>query len=174
MVCLMCRHGHPITPLLHTEESCTYNYSKTLQKNFSLKLIRLQANTTALLTIYQPSNARPARTEILVWDYGLYEMQHWKVKGQAAHAQNSKTLVYKQQQSTTAIRKNKGEKNLWSDEQWHAAMEAVSSGELKAHAAAKQYGIPSSTLHDHIKGKSTKRYGCAPTVLTVQQKKRKR
>jgi len=65
------------------------------------------------------------------------------------------------------VYKNKGEKNLWSDEQLHTAMEAVSSGELKAHAAAKQYGIPSSTLHDHIKGKSTRRYGCAPTVLTA-------
>ena len=53
----------------------------------------------------------------------------------------------------------------------HTAMEAVSSGELKAHAAAKQYGIPSSTLHDHIKGKSTKRYGCAPTVLTAEERK---
>ena len=68
------------------------------------------------------------------------------------------------------VYKNKGEKNLWSDEQLHAAMEAVSSGELKAHAAAKQYGIPSSTLHDHIKGKSTKRHGCAPTVLTAEEK----
>jgi len=46
------------------------------------------------------------------------------------------------------VYKNKGEKNLWSDEQLHTAMEAVSSGELKAHAAAKQYGIPSSTLLD--------------------------
>ena len=67
-------------------------------------------------------------------------MQHWKVKGQAAHAQNSKTLVvYKQQQTTTAmptVYKNKGEKNLWSDEKLHTAMEAVSSGELKAQAAA--------------------------------------
>jgi len=81
--------------------------------------------------------------------------------------------LYKQQQSTTAmptVYKNKGEKNLWSDEQLHAAMEAVSSGELKAHAAAEQYGIPSSTSHDHIKGKSTKRYGCAPTVLTAEEK----
>ena len=49
------------------------------------------------------------------------------------------------------VYKNKGEKNLWSDEQLHAAMVAVSSGELKAHAAAKQYGIPSSMLHD-LKG----------------------
>jgi len=52
----------------------------------------------------------------------------------------------------------------------HTAMEVVSSGELKAHAAAKQYGIPSSTLYDHIKGKSTKRYGSAPTVLTAEEK----
>jgi len=77
-------------------------------------------------------------------------MQHSKVKGQAANAQNSKTVVvYKQQQNTTAmptVYKNKGEKNLWSDEQLHTAMEAVSSGELKDHAAAKQYGIPSSTV----------------------------
>ena len=68
------------------------------------------------------------------------------------------------------VYKNKGEKNLWSDEQLHTAMEAVSSGELKAHAAAKQYGIPSSTLYDHIKGQSTKMYGCAPTVLTAEEK----
>jgi len=47
------------------EESCTYNYSKTLQEIFSLKLIHSQANTTALLPIYQLSNACPARTEIL-------------------------------------------------------------------------------------------------------------
>ena len=36
------------------------------------------------------------------------------------------------------------------------------------HAAAKQYGIPSSTLHDHIK--STERYACAPIVLTAEEK----
>ena len=80
----------------------------------------------------------------------LRTVQNATVKGQAAHAQNSKTLLVYKQQSTTAmptVYKNKGEKNLWSDEELHAAMEAVSSGELKAHAAAKQYGIPSSTLH---------------------------
>jgi len=73
------------------------------------------------------------------------------------------------------VYKNKGEKNLWSGEQLHAAMEAVSNGELKAHATAKQHGIPSSMLYDHIKGKSTKRYGCAPShQLSSQQKKRRR
>ena len=50
------------------------------------------------------------------------------------------------------VNEKKGEKNQWSDEQLQAAMEAVSSGELKAHAAAKQYGIPSSTLYDNVKG----------------------
>jgi len=49
------------------EESCTYNYSKTLQKIFSLKLIcsQVNVNITALLTIYQLSNTFPAQTEIL-------------------------------------------------------------------------------------------------------------
>ena len=128
------------------EESCTYNYSKTRQKFFSLKLIRSQANTTALLTIYQLSNPRPART---AWDYGLslYKMQHWKVKDQAAHAQNSKTLLvfYKQQQSTAAmptVYKNKGEKNLWSDEQLHAAMH----GSCQFPASLIQFVLPSA-LH---------------------------
>ena len=107
----------------------------------------------------------------------LRTAQNATLKGQTAHAQNSKTLlvVYKQQQSTTAmpiVYKNKGENNMWSDEQLHAAMEAVSSGELKAHAAAKQYGIPSSTLHDYIKGKSTK--GMVVHQLSSQQKKRRR
>ena len=61
-----------------------------------------------------------------------------------------------------------GRKELWSDEQLHTAVEAVSNRELKAHAAAKQYGIPSHTLYDHINGKSTK-YGGAPTVLTAAE-----
>ena len=98
-----------------------------------------------------------------------------KVKGQATHVQNSKTLlalvVYKQQQNTTAmptVYKNKGERTcgvmnsctqLWK-------LSAVESSRLM-----QQYGIPSlSTLYDHIKGKSTKSYGCAPTVLTAEEK----
>ena len=36
------------------------------------------------------------------------------------------------------VYKNKGEKNLWSDEQLQAAMEAVSNGKLKPQAAAKR------------------------------------
>ena len=81
----------------------------------------------------------------------LRTVQNATLKGQRSSraCAEFKTLlvVYKQQQSTTAMPTvyNKGEKNLWSDEQLHAAMVAVSSGELKAHAAAKQYGIPSST-----------------------------
>jgi len=80
--------------------------------------------------------------------------------------------VYKQQNTITMPRVyKKAEKNQWSDEQLQAAMEAVSSGELKAHAAAKRYGIPSSTLYDNVKGKSSKRYGGAPTVLTAAEEK---
>ena len=36
-------------------------------------------------------------------------------------------------------------------------------------AAASKFGIPSSTLHDHLKGKSLKRYGGAPTILTPDE-----
>ena len=51
--------------LTSAQEPCTYNYSKTPQKMFLLKPIRSQANTTALSTIYQHSNACPAWTEVL-------------------------------------------------------------------------------------------------------------
>ena len=34
-----------------------------------------------------------------------------------------------------------------------------------------KYGIPRSSLHDHISGKSTKRYGGPPTVLTKAMEK---
>ena len=60
-----------------------------------------------------------------------------------------------------------GRKNLWSDEQLHTAVENVSSGELKAQAAAEKYGLPSSTLY-----KSTKWCSGAPTVLTAAEEKK--
>lgn len=62
-------------------------------------------------------------------------------------------------------------KNKWSDKQLELALEAVNKGELKPHRAALKYGIPSSTLYDHLKGKSQKRYGGRPTVLSVQEEK---
>ena len=58
-----------------------------------------------------------------------------------------------------------------NDEQLHIDMEAVSNGELKAHAAAKQYGIPSSMLYDHIKTEINK--SMVVHQLSSQQKKRR-
>ena len=39
-----------------------------------------------------------------------------------------------------------GCRNQWSDEQLQAALEAVRSGKMKAHAATLKFCIPSSTL----------------------------
>ena len=63
------------------------------------------------------------------------------------------------------------QKNKWSNDQLQAALKAVQEGELKPHRAAVQYGIPPSTLYDHLKGKSKKRYGGPPTVLTCAEEK---
>ena len=65
----------------------------------------------------------------------------------------------------------KGIKNRWSDEQLHAAMSAVRSKELSAGAASRKYGIPRSTLHDHLVGKSKRRYGGHGQLLTDIEEK---
>ena len=52
-----------------------------------------------------------------------------------------------------------------------AAMKAVQSKELSIRAAGAKFGIPSSTLHDHLRGTSTKRYDGAPTILTANEEK---
>ena len=64
-----------------------------------------------------------------------------------------------------------GCRNQWSDEQLQAALEAVRSGKMKAHAAAHKFCIPSSTLYDHLKGKSQRRYGGHPMILTCAEEK---
>ena len=64
-----------------------------------------------------------------------------------------------------------GCRNQWSDEQLQAALEAVRSGKMKAHAAALKFCIPSSTLYDYLKGKSRRRYGGHPTILTCAEEK---
>ena len=64
-----------------------------------------------------------------------------------------------------------GCRNQWSDEQLQAALEAVRSGKMKVHAAALKFCIPSSTLYDHLKGKSRRRYGGHPTILTCTEEK---
>ena len=67
--------------------------------------------------------------------------------------------------------KRKECKNKWTDEQLQAALKEVEEGKSKANAAAVKFGIPSSTLYDHLKGKSQKRYGGCPTVLTHAEEK---
>ena len=62
-------------------------------------------------------------------------------------------------------------KNKWTTEQLEAAVAAVKSGQLKPYRAALQFGVPSSTLHDHLTGKSKKRYGGRPTVLSSSEEK---
>ena len=67
------------------------------------------------------------------------------------------------------VYKKKGSKNKWNDEQLHEAVQKVKSHELSLRAAALSYGIPKSTLSDHVKGVSSKRYGGCSTVLTREE-----
>ena len=60
-------------------------------------------------------------------------------------------------------------KNKWTDVQLQMALAAVRKEEMKAHAAALKYGIPSSTFYDHLQGRSKKRYGGPPTVLSHEE-----
>ena len=39
------------------------------------------------------------------------------------------------------------------------------------HAAAHKYGVPPSTLHDHLKGKSKKAGAGGPTVLMAAEER---
>lgn len=65
----------------------------------------------------------------------------------------------------------KGTKNHWTDAQLAAAKKAVTSGDMSVRAAGARYGIPKSTLSDHLKGISKKRYGGPSTVLTPAEEK---
>ena len=65
----------------------------------------------------------------------------------------------------------KGGKNNWTDSQLAAAKKAVQSGQLTLCAAGARYGIPRSTLSDHLRGVSSKRYGGPSTVLTTAEEK---
>ena len=53
----------------------------------------------------------------------------------------------------------KGQKNKWTDVQLAAAIKAVQSKNMSVRAAGMKFGIPKSTLQDHLKGVSKKRYG---------------
>lgn len=67
--------------------------------------------------------------------------------------------------------KRNGKRNKWTGKQLELALEAVKKGEMKPHRAALKFGVPSSTLYDHLKGRSQKRYGGRPTVLSTQEEK---
>ena len=46
-----------------------------------------------------------------------------------------------------------GPRKLWSDESLQKAVAAVEKGEDSIRRAADKYGLPRSTLHDHISEK---------------------
>ena len=45
------------------------------------------------------------------------------------------------------------------------SVKEVSEGVSSIRAAAIRYGIPKSSLHDHLTGKSTKRFGGPRTII---------
>lgn len=65
----------------------------------------------------------------------------------------------------------KGKRNNWGDIQLAAALKAIKSKDLRVRATGDKYSIPKSTLHDHLQGKSKRRYGGPPTVLTTEEEK---
>jgi hypothetical protein len=84
--------------------------------------------------------------------------------------ENSKQLSFSELDMPTKYIK-KGSKNNWTEIQLAAAMDAVQQGKLSVRGASTKHGIPRSTLHDHLSGTSTKRYGGPSTVLTAEEEK---
>ena len=56
-------------------------------------------------------------------------------------------------------------KNQWSKAQLNAAIWRVKAKEISLRQAAILYGVPRSTLSDHVTGKSTRRYGGVPKAF---------
>ena len=69
------------------------------------------------------------------------------------------------------VYKKKGVKNKWTHHQLFEAVEKVRKKELSLRSAAATYGIPRSTLSDHLRGVSSKRYGGCSTVLTREEER---
>ena len=65
----------------------------------------------------------------------------------------------------------KGRTCQWSVAQLHAALNAVKSQGMSIRGAATKYGIPATTLHDHVSGKSKRIHSGAPTILTPSEEK---
>ena len=62
--------------------------------------------------------------------------------------------------SQSYIPTRSGPHKLWSDESLQKAVAAVEKGEDSIRRAANKYGLPRSTLHDHVSGKV--QYGAKP------------
>ena len=61
-------------------------------------------------------------------------------------------------------------KKSYSKDDLQRAIADVQAGKaLSMRAAAHKYGVPPSTLHDHLKGKSKKAGAGGPTVLTAAE-----
>ena len=70
-----------------------------------------------------------------------------------------------------AIR-NSHRAGLWIDETLHAAMDKITDEGMKLKVVAKIFGIPSSSLRDHLYGKTTCRQrGAKPTLKRQEEKK---
>ena len=69
------------------------------------------------------------------------------------------------------VYKKKGSKNKWTDEQLREGLGKIKTGELSLRAAAVTYHIPKSTLSDHLRGTSSKRYGGGSTVLSMEEER---
>ena len=69
------------------------------------------------------------------------------------------------------VYKKKGTKNKWTDGQLRTALEKVQAKELSLRAAAATYGIPRSTLSEHLRGVRSKRYGGGSTLLTSEEER---
>ena len=69
------------------------------------------------------------------------------------------------------VYKKKGTKNKWTPELLQEAVEKVRSKTLSVRAATLMYGIPRSTLSEHVRGVRSKRYGGGSTVLSKEEER---
>ena len=70
------------------------------------------------------------------------------------------------------IYKRTSTKNQWTDEQLESAKRDIEVDKLSIRAAAIKHVIPPSTLRDHVRGNSKKRYGGPCTVFTAGEEKK--
>lgn len=64
----------------------------------------------------------------------------------------------------------KGRNSQWTSAQLEAALDAVKKG-MSIRRAGMRFNIPSSTLGDHVSGKSKRIHSGAPTILSPEEEK---